>query len=206
MLKYQDVILSSGSTKLKKHFFGFQIQHIPRKENFLADQLAQMASTRSPIPPGVFFEQLDSPSVVELFEDIYVSLQVVQTDPENMDAPQVVDGWHCHDQGRDWITSIYNYIQHDTIPEDNVETDRIARKAKSYTLNESTLYKRGSHGVLMRCISQTDVIKLLTDIHEGVCGAHHSYRTLVGKAFRKGYYWPTALHDAKELVTKCVQC
>ena len=51
-----------------------------------------------------------------------------------------------------------------------------------------------------------DGIKLLTEIHEGVCGAHHSYRTLVGKAFRQGYYWPTALHDAKELVTKCVQC
>ena len=40
--------------KLEKHFFGFQIQHIPRKENFLADQLARMASTRSTVPPGVF--------------------------------------------------------------------------------------------------------------------------------------------------------
>ena len=46
--------------KLEKHFFGFQIQHIPRKDNFLADQLARMASTRSPVPPGVFLEQLDS--------------------------------------------------------------------------------------------------------------------------------------------------
>lgn len=104
------------------------------------------------------------------------------------------------------MTSIYNYLQHDIIPEDDVEADCIARKAKSYTLIERTLYKRGSHGVLMRCISQPDGIKLLTKIHEGVCGAHHSYRTLVGKAFRQGYYWPTALHDAKELVTKCVQC
>lgn len=66
------------------------------------------------------------------------------------------------------MTSIYNYLLHDTIPEDDVEADRIARKVKSYTLIERTLYKRGSHGVLMRCISQTDGIKLLTEIHEGV--------------------------------------
>ena len=104
------------------------------------------------------------------------------------------------------MTSIYNNFQHGTLPEDDVEAYRTSRKAKSYTLIECTLYKREAHGVSMRCISQADGIKLLSDIHEGVCGAHHSYRTLVGKAFRQGYYWPTALHNAKELVTKCVQC
>ena len=104
------------------------------------------------------------------------------------------------------LWDVTNYLQHGIIPKDGVEANGIARKAKSYTLNESTLNKRGSHGVLMRCISQTDGIKLLSDIHGGVCGSHRSYRTLVGKAFRQGYYWPTALHDAKELVTKCVQC
>ncbi|MBJ4058631.1 reverse transcriptase-like protein [Salmonella enterica subsp. enterica serovar Goldcoast] len=73
--------------KLEKHFFDFQIQHIPRKENFLADQLARMASTRATVPPGVFLEQLDSPSVVEPSEIMHVSFPVVQTDRENMDAP-----------------------------------------------------------------------------------------------------------------------
>lgn len=123
MLKYQDV-LSGGSTETRK--FGFQIQHIPRKENFLADQLARMASTRSPVPLGVFLEQLDLPLVVELSEDIDIPLEVVQIDPENMDAPQVVQ----RDHGRDWMMSIYNYLQYDIIPEDDVEADRIARKAK----------------------------------------------------------------------------
>ena len=66
--------------KLEKHFFGFQIQHIiPRKDNFLAGKLARMASTRSPVPPGVFLEQLDSPSVVELSEDTDVHKEVAPT-------------------------------------------------------------------------------------------------------------------------------
>ena len=114
--------------KLEKHFFGLQIQHIPRKGNFLADQLARMVSTRSSVPPGVFLEQLDSPSVVEHSEDIDVHKEVVHLDSANMDAPQIVDGCRRHDHGRDWMTSIYNYLQHDLIPEDDVEADRIARK------------------------------------------------------------------------------
>jgi hypothetical protein len=31
-------------------------------------------------------------------------------------------------------------------------------------------------------------------------------RTLVGKTFRTGFYWPTALKDAKELVRQCRGC
>lgn len=57
----------------------------------------------------------------------------------------------------------------------------------------------------MRCISQPDGIKLLTEIHRRVRGTHYFYKTLVGKAFRQGYYWPNTLHDAKKLVTKYVQ-
>ena len=37
-------------------------------------------------------------------------------------------------------------------------------------------------------------------------GNHAASRTLVGKAFRTGFYWPTALKDAEELVRKCKCC
>ena len=43
-------------------------------------------------------------------------------------------------------------------------------------------------------------------IHGGKCGSHSSSRTLVGKAFRHGFYWPTALQDAAELVRSCKAC
>ena len=48
--------------------------------------------------------------------------------------------------------------------------------------------------------------ELLVDIHGGDCGNHSSSRTLVGKAFRSGFYWPTALNDAVELVKACEAC
>jgi hypothetical protein len=44
---------------------------------------------------------------------------------------------------------------------------------------------------------------ILEEIHKGVCGNHASSRTLVSKAFRRAFYWPTALGDAKELFRRC---
>jgi transposase InsO family protein len=35
---------------------------------------------------------------------------------------------------------------------------------------------------------------------------HSSWRSIVGKAFRHGFYWPTAKDDAMEIVTKCKEC
>ena len=58
----------------------------------------------------------------------------------------------------------------------------------------------------MRCISREQGNELLADIHSGDYGHHSSSRTLVGKAFRSGFYWPTALNDATELVRSCEAC
>jgi hypothetical protein len=47
---------------------------------------------------------------------------------------------------------------------------------------------------------------LLAEIHGGECESHSSSRTLVGKAFWYGFYWPTALQDAAEMVKSCKAC
>jgi hypothetical protein len=47
---------------------------------------------------------------------------------------------------------------------------------------------------------------LLTEIHGGECGSHSSSRTLVDKAFRHGFYWPTSLQDVAEMVKSCKAC
>jgi hypothetical protein len=44
------------------------------------------------------------------------------------------------------------------------------------------------------------------EIHGGECGSHLSSRTLVGKAFRHGFYWPTVLQDAAEMIKSCKAC
>ena len=39
-----------------------------------------------------------------------------------------------------------------------------------------------------------------------MCGNHAGARTIVGKAFRSGFYWPTAVVDAEMLVKRCEGC
>jgi hypothetical protein len=105
-----------------------------------------------------------------------------------------------------WIFEIWNYQKENILPEDHVSAERIVRLAKRYTLVEGNLYRRGANDILMRCITQEEGRELLTEIHGGECGSHSSSHTLVGKAFRHGFYWPTALQDAAEMVKSCKAC
>jgi transposase InsO family protein len=49
-------------------------------------------------------------------------------------------------------------------------------------------------------------VKILEEIHAGTCGNHAALRTLVNKAFRVGFYWPSAVTDAKKLVRHYEGC
>jgi hypothetical protein len=89
---------------------------------------------------------------------------------------------------------------------ESASTDRIARLAKRYTLVEGDIYWRGANGILMPCISWEEGCMLLTEVHGRKCGNHASSCTLVGKAFRHGFYWPTALQDVVQLVKTYHAC
>jgi hypothetical protein len=52
----------------------------------------------------------------------------------------------------------------------------------------------------MKCILSTTGNQLLDEVHAGQYGIHAASRTLVGKVFRSGFYWPTTKSDAVELV------
>jgi hypothetical protein len=78
--------------------------------------------------------------------------------------------------------------------------------AKSFTLVDGELYKHAASGVLQRCIPIPQGRELLRDIHANVCGHHVAPRTLVGNSFCQGFYCPTAVVDASEIVRTCEGC
>ena len=45
------------------HFKGLELEHIPRKKNDEADELARLGSKQSPAPPGVFLDSIHNPSI-----------------------------------------------------------------------------------------------------------------------------------------------
>jgi hypothetical protein len=60
--------------------------------------------------------------------------------------------------------------------------------------------------MMMKYISKDEGVQLLREIHSGVYRAHSSWRSIVRKASRHGFYWPTAKNDVMEIVTKCKEC
>jgi hypothetical protein len=48
--------------------------------------------------------------------------------------------------------------------------------------------------------------ELIRDIHAGVCGHHATTRTLAGNAFYQGFYWPTTVGDANEVIRTYEGC
>nr|GEV62362.1 reverse transcriptase domain-containing protein [Tanacetum cinerariifolium] len=44
---------------------------------------------------------------------------------------------------------------------------------------------------------------IIQEIYEGSCSMHAGPRSVVAKAMRSGYYWPTMHRDAREMIRKC---
>jgi hypothetical protein len=113
--------------------------------------------------------------------------------------------------GEDWREAYIDFIRDQKLPEGidakTVEATRVMRRSKGFVLSDSKLYQRGARsGVLMKCVMKEDGYDILREIHEGVYGNHAASRTLVGKAYRAGVWWPTAVSNAEDLVRRCQNC
>ncbi|KAK1641791.1 hypothetical protein QYE76_060262 [Lolium multiflorum] len=105
-----------------------------------------------------------------------------------------------------WVEPIKEFLINGTLPVDETESRRIQRRSKAYTIINGEVYKRSVTGVLQRCVEPEEGKEMLVEIHQGECGHHASSRALVAKVFRHGFYWPTALENAEDLVRKCNGC
>ena len=89
------------------------------------------------------------------------------------------------------------------LPSDPKEASKLRVRLARFTIHRGTLYKRGFSTPILKCLGKEGANYILREVHEGICGNHIGARTLAGKTLRRGYYWPTMLKDATELVKKC---
>ena len=101
---------------------------------------------------------------------------------------------------------IWDYLIDGRLPDDLKEASKIMTRSARFTNHRGSLYKRGFFTPILKCIAGKDADYVLREVHEGVCGNHIGARTLAEKGLRHGYYWPTMLRDAIELVKKCKVC
>jgi hypothetical protein len=109
-------------------------------------------------------------------------------------------------EGVDWILEHKAFLVSSRLPEDESVAERILRQASGYCVKDGDLYRCRPNGVALKCISTHQGQELLRDIHADECGHHASASTLAAKAYRSGFYWPSALWDAAEMVKRCEAC
>ncbi|GAU40405.1 hypothetical protein TSUD_136520 [Trifolium subterraneum] len=97
-----------------------------------------------------------------------------------------------------WMTPVYNYLAHGTLPNDEKEAATVKRRSWSYTILDNKLYRRGFSIPLLKCADEATADYILREIHEGINSQRLGGRSLARKALRAGYYWPTMQQDAKE--------
>jgi ribonuclease HI len=182
--------------KLEDNFEGLEFHHVSRDNNVAADVLSKLGSKHALVPAGVFIQDPRKPSIRLLSNP----------DMSHNDTPGSRDVFMVEDED-DWRLDFIAYIVEKRVPEDKVERKKIVRCAANYVVIGTELYRRSSsNGVLMKCILRSEGLELLQEIHGGKCGNHAAFANLVGKAYRSGFYWPTALADAQDLVRRCKGC
>ena len=183
-----------------------------------------MAAERKLVPSGVFVNDVNTPSAREKLP-VADKTQVEETEraekvehaPTNPAPDRTPGGPQClatgqPDQGQadntDWRADILAYLLHEVLPKDRNAARRIARRTKTFTVIDGELYKRSPSetGILMKCIPIAQGKELLLEMHAGICGHYAAPRSLDGKAFQQGFYWPTAPRNAKEIVHACKGC
>jgi len=131
-----------------------------RKYNEAADALAKMASERAPIPPDVFVSDLYKPSID--YKDDGGSDEPPSepsSDPKDsaaqeLEAMDIEPELPASDDSPDWRYPLLQCLVNGTLPPDQAEARRVARRAKTFVLLDGEMYKRSPTGILMRCITR----------------------------------------------------
>jgi hypothetical protein len=196
--------------RLEDKFYGLELNHIARRYNETADELAKIAPGRTTVPSDVFSRDLHQPSVKtdDTPEPEKASAQPEAPSTPEGEALRVEEEQNGVPPNRNWQTPYLQYLHRGELPLDKAEARRLARRSKSFVLlgDGKELYHRSPSGILQRCVSIAEGQELLQEIHSGACGHHAAPRVLVGKAFRQGFYWPTAVADATRIVRTCQGC
>nr|GEW35776.1 putative reverse transcriptase domain-containing protein [Tanacetum cinerariifolium] len=179
MIKYLEKVKS-----LVSGFANFSINQVPRSKNKKADALSKIASTS--------FTYLSKQVLVEILKEKSI---------QEKEVTIVVE-----EDGPTWMTPIIEYLKEGTLPGDRKKASKLHIKARQYELLEGVLYRRSFLKPWLRCVGPFQADYVIRETHEGSCSMHAGPRSVVAKAIRLGYYWPTMHRDARDMIHACNDC
>ncbi|KAM1699106.1 hypothetical protein ACFX13_030926 [Malus domestica] len=180
------------ATQLLQKFEAVTLEHVPRKENQMADALANLASSMTlgedeaaDVP---ICQRWVIPLATEMILDDTNVISVLPVDVE------------------EWRQPLIDYLEYGKLPNDPRHRSEIHRRAPRFLYYKETLYRRSFEGVLLRCLGEEEANQAMEEAHSGVCGAHQSGPKLHFQLKRMGYYWPSMVKDCLEHAKRCQAC
>ncbi|KAM2597296.1 hypothetical protein TB2_041632 [Malus domestica] len=122
--------------------------------------------------------------------------------PSLLDRQDTVEVCTVEATPDDWRKPIMQYL--DNPNEKHSRKTRV--HATNYVTYQNELYRKGEDGLLLLCLGPQEGARVISEVHEGVCGAHQSGRKMRWLLRRHGYFWPRILKDCIEFARGCVQC
>jgi hypothetical protein len=155
---------------LEDKFYGIELNHVPRRYNEEADELAMIVSGRITVPLNVFARDIAQPSVnleprpLNCAEPSGAPSSPAGAEPMDEDPSNeayvlsLLEGYDTDEaeamdiepapSEMDWRDKYITWIDRGELPSEWSEARRIARMAKSFTLVDGELYKRAASGIL----------------------------------------------------------
>jgi ribonuclease HI len=154
LMQYLTVVRS-----LERQFKGFTLQHVDRTKNEEADALAKAAAKGEVLPADVFYHVIGTPAV---------------RNPEGLQITNDTEG-HCIVNlimAEDWWAPITLYLQGHYHPSDINEAKRLKHRSRNFAFLGGQLYKKGTSQPMLKCMTETEGIQILREVHSGTCGSH----------------------------------
>jgi hypothetical protein len=102
----------------------------------------------------------------------------------------------------DWRKEIVNYLKD---PSRKVFR-KLRYKAIKFVLLDDNLFYKSLDGVLLRCLGLEEAKRMMSEVHDGICGAHQSAYRMKWVIRQAGCFWPTILEDCFEYYKGCQDC
>ncbi|CAN6706466.1 unnamed protein product [Malus baccata var. baccata] len=134
------------------------VSHVPKGANIVANEMAQLA-LGMPIQErkyglDVEIQRRDLPSILET--GFSLDVMVLETEIE------------------DWRSPIVHYLKDPSSP--TSKKDR--QQATKYVLWAKDLLRKTPDGLLLECLGQEESMRVMAEVHEGVCRAHQAGTTM----------------------------
>ncbi|XP_059668806.1 uncharacterized protein LOC132313886 [Cornus florida] len=147
----------SLATSLMNQFDNVQLKFWIRGQNKKANNIAQSASGIR-VPVGM--------------EDQLIKITRKTLPSTELRNTMLADSWVIDIEDLDdddWRIPFIMFLRNP-----NIKADRgIKRRAINFLLFDGDLYRKGlENGLLLQCINKEETLQVMTEVHEGSCGAH----------------------------------